>query len=226
MGCTSSSAASTATAPAPAPVVPVAGAAAKIKRVLVLRNAVTGAASFSNKGVDHAVAAVKAAFPEVVIVERDLVKNQVPFLNEETSQAVRDHVLETDAQKEADRLATELIEEIKTSSLVIIGLPRYNFGVPTSFKTYLDYVARPRVTFRYGANGPEGLLPDVPVWAVMSAGGVYGDDYYCEWINTTLGFVGLKKVTYLRVEGTAMSSTEDIFAPFTISLNESIKTLQ
>lgn len=198
----------------------------KVRRVLVLRNAVTGAASFSNQGVDKAVAAVKSAFPNVTILERDLVKNQVPFLNEENCEAIRNHTLETPAQRAADRLATELIDELKSVDLVIIGLPRYNFGVPTSFKTYLDFVARPRVTFRYTSEGPEGLLPNIPVWCVMSAGGVYGEDQYTQWLTAVLGFVGLKRLHFLSLEGTAMSSKDDLFAAFDATLNKNVKALK
>ena len=34
----------------------------------------------------------------------------------------------------------------------------YNLGIPTQLKSYFDFIARPRVTFQYTANGPEGLL--------------------------------------------------------------------
>lgn len=194
-------------------------------RVLVLRNAVTGAASFSNKGVDRAIAAVKAANPAIEIVERDLAKNPVPMLNEETCEAIRNFTLETDAQKEADKLATTLIEEIKSANLVIIGLPRYNFGVPATFKAYLDYVGRPRVTFAYGANGPEGLLPNIPVWFVTSAGGVYGDDYYTKWLTTVMPFLGLKTVKFLSVEGVAMGKADEALAKLDETVAEELKTL-
>lgn len=196
-----------------------------VTRVLVLRNAVTGAASFSNKGVDKAIAAVKAAHPDAEFIERDLAKNPVPMLNEESYEAIRNFKLETDAQKEADRLATELIEEIKTSSLVIVGLPRYNFGVPATFKAYLDYVGRPRITFAYGANGPEGLLPNIPVWFVMSAGGIYGEDHFTQWIGTVLPFLGLKSYKFLPLEGVAMGKADEALAKFDEQVAEELKTL-
>ena len=197
-----------------------------VSRVLVLRNAVTGAASFSNKGVDKAIAAVKAAHPDAVIVERDLAKNPVPMLNEETCAAIRNFTLDTDAQKEADRLATELIEEVKSANLVIVGLPRYNFGVPATFKAYLDYVGRPRVTFAYGPNGPEGLLPNIPVWFVTSAGGVYGDDYYTKWLSTIMPFIGLKTIKFLRVEGIAMGKADEALAKLDEDVAAELKALQ
>ena len=34
----------------------------------------------------------------------------------------------------------------------------YNLNVPTQLKSYFDFIARPRVTFQYTANGSEGLL--------------------------------------------------------------------
>ena len=197
-----------------------------VSRVLVLRNAITGAASFSNKGVDKAIAAVKAAHPAAEIVERDLVKNPVPMLNEETHDAIRAFILNSDAQKTADKLSTELIEEIKSASLIIVGLPRYNFGTPATFKSYLDYVARPRVTFTYGANGPEGLLPNIPVWFVMSAGGVYGEDHYNQWLNAFFPFLGLKTLKYFPLGGVAMGKADEALAKFDELVAEELKTLQ
>ena len=199
-----------------------------IKRVLVLRNAITGAASFSNKGVDRAIAAVTAANPSASFVERDLVKSQVPFLTEETSEGLRSGMAVADlspAQRAAVALAEELVDEVKGADLIIIGLPRYNFGVPSTFKTYLDYLTRPKVTFQYGPNGPEGLLPNVPVWLVMSAGGIYGEDHYTEWLRIALGFMGLQRLRFLPVEGTAMRSVTDVFGPMDAGVKEGLAEL-
>ena len=196
-----------------------------VKRVLVLRNAVTGDASFSNKGVDKAITALKAAHPDAEFIERDLVTNAVPMLTHETCEAIGSFKLDTPVQKEADRLANELIEELKSVDFIIIGVPRYNFGVPTSFKAYLDYVTRPTKTFAYGANGPEGFLPNVPVWLIMSAGGIFGEDYYTQWLRTLLPFIGLKWLTFFPIEGVALGKGEEALAKFDEQVEQEIKTI-
>ena len=131
------------------------------------------------------------------------------MLTPETVAAIRAGVTDTAAQVEADRLANELIEELKAADYIAIGLPRYNFQAPSQFKAYVDYIARPRVTFRYGANGPEGLLPNVPVYAFVASGGVYTTAEYdplSAWVRQVLGFVGLHQLELIHTEGVAMDA--------------------
>jgi FMN-dependent NADH-azoreductase len=40
----------------------------------------------------------------------------------------------------------------------VLGLPMYNFGLPSTLKAYFDYGARAGVTFRYTEKGAVGLL--------------------------------------------------------------------
>jgi len=89
---------------------------------------------------------------------RDLAANSLPHLTAEritafgtpASERTLDqqrHVAESDA----------LIEELREADVLVLGLPMYNFGVPSTLKAYFDHVARAGVTFRYTAEGPVGL---------------------------------------------------------------------
>ena len=197
-----------------------------VSRILVLRNSISGAASFSNKGVDKAISAVRASSPNVSVVERDLVDNPVPMLTKETFESIRLGKVETANHKESIRLSDELITEIKSADMMIVGLPRYNFGTPASFKTYLDYIARPRVTFAYSEKGPQGLLPNIPVWAMMSTGGPYADDYYPEWIRTSLPFVGLSDITFFPIGGVGMQQGDASIAALDGAFEKAIGKLK
>ncbi len=177
--------------------------------LLVLRTSINGAQSVSNQMLDELIAQARAKWPDTHVVARDLAANPVPMLTPETVAAIRAGVTETAAQVAADALANELIEELKAADYIAIGLPRYNFHVPSQFKAYVDYIARPRVTFRYGANGPEGLLPNVPVYAFVASGGVYTtaeSDPLSAWVRQVLGFVGLHQVELIHTEGVAMDA--------------------
>ena len=48
--------------------------------------------------------------------------------------------------------------ELLAADVVVIAAPLYNFGIPSTLKAYFDHIARAGVTFRYTAQGPEGLL--------------------------------------------------------------------
>jgi FMN-dependent NADH-azoreductase len=86
----------------------------------------------------------------------------------------------------------------------------YNFGLPSALKAWIDHVVRAGSTFRFGANGPEGLLRNKRAIVVVSRGGVYSDgplkqlDFQESYMKSVLGFIGITDVEVVRVEGVAM----------------------
>jgi len=93
---------------------------------------------------------------------------------------------------------------LKSAGTLVIGLPIYNFNIPSVFKAWIDQVARAKVTFRYGDNGPEGLLEDKKAYVLLSSGGtLLGSDidYVSDYIHHILGFIGIKDVTLIDSSG-------------------------
>ena len=80
-----------------------------------------------------------------------------------------------DARNDAQRArlagSDALVAELRDASHVVVGAPIYNFGVPASLKAWVDQVARAGVTFRYGPEGPEGLLRGKRAYIVAATGG-------------------------------------------------------
>ena len=66
-----------------------------------------------------------------------------------------------------------LIAEIQAADVIVLGVPMYNFGVPAQLKNWIDAISRAQVTFRYTANGPEGLLKGKKVYVALTRGGKY-----------------------------------------------------
>ncbi len=180
-----------------------------MKNILVIRSSVNGASSVSNQMLDAFLSQLRAQYPSLNVVERDLANQPIPVLTPETVGAIRAGVTESDTQVQADQLASALIEEIKSADAVAIGIPRYNFHVPATLKSYIDYIARPRITFQYGAKGPEGLLPhNTPVYGFVASAGYYSNnpdsDYLSLWLKQVFGFVGLNNLELIHTEGFAM----------------------
>ena len=97
-----------------------------------------------------------------------------------------------------------LISELKSADTLVIGLPIYNFNVPATFKAWIDQIARANITFRYGDNGPEGLLKDKKSYVILSSGGTQlgsNIDYVTEYMHHILGFIGIKDVTIIDSSG-------------------------
>ncbi|MCV2357010.1 NAD(P)H-dependent oxidoreductase [Paucibacter sp. B2R-40] len=104
-------------------------------------------------------------------------------------------------------LDTALIEQLSRADVLVLAVPMINFGVPTQLKNWIDAVAKAGVTFRYTANGPEGLLSGKKVYVVLTRGGIYRDqaaDTMVPYLRTVLGFLGLSDISFVYAEGLAM----------------------
>ncbi len=100
----------------------------------------------------------------------------------------------TEAQTAAVALSNTITDEIKAADVVVVGVPMWNFGVPAALKAWFDLVARVGVTFKYGANGPEGLLHDKKVYFAVATGGTpigSGWDHTTPHLKTFFGFMGI-----------------------------------
>lgn len=109
----------------------------------------------------------------------------------------------SEAQQAAIRLSDRLVDQLEQADTIVIGLPMYNFQVPASFKAWIDLVARAGRTFRYTAEGPEGLLRDRPVHVIVATGGVAlgsAADHLTPWLRFVLGFLGLKDVRIVAAD--------------------------
>jgi FMN-dependent NADH-azoreductase len=146
--------------------------------------------------------------PAGSIVRRDLGLDPIPHLTAEgllgLGLAPADR--STGQQQTAD-LSDSLINELRMADEILIALPMYNFTLPSSFKAWMDHVARVGMTFKYTERGAVGLLEDRPVTVIATRGGLYQGtplDTQTPLINTFFGFIGLQSVRFIYAEGLAM----------------------
>lgn len=177
-----------------------------MSHLLVINSSAAGAASVSKQLIDETVARLRAADPALVVVERDLGANPVPHLTPDSTAAIRGAEPANDAQRAAKALSDSLVAELKAADTVIIGAPMYNFGIPSTLKSWFDHVLRAGVTFKYGETGPVGLLEGKRAVVVESRGGIYSSgptqalDSQEPHLRTMLGFIGISDVTFVRAE--------------------------
>lgn len=177
-----------------------------MSHLLVINSSAAGAASVSKQLIDETVARLRAADSSLAIVERDLGANPVPHLDADSTAAIRGAEPANEAQRAAKALSDSLVAELKAADVVIIGAPMYNFGIPSTLKAWFDHVLRAGVTFKYGENGPVGLLEGKRAIVVESRGGIYSSgptqslDSQEPHLRTMLGFIGIKDVTFVRAE--------------------------
>jgi len=112
-------------------------------------------------------------------------------------------------QREALALSNELIAELKAADLVIIAAGMINFGMPSTLKTWIDYITRSGETFSYGEAGPQGLVTGKKVALVIATGGVYSAgpmtamNHLEPHLRAVLGFLGMTDVETILIEGVA-----------------------
>ncbi|MCH8617827.1 NAD(P)H-dependent oxidoreductase [Undibacterium sp. TS12] len=139
---------------------------------------------------------------------RDLGRNPHPILDETALQALFTPADQRNAEQQA-RVALDdaLIAEIQAANVVVLGAPMYNFGISAQLKNWIDAISRAQVTFRYTANGPEGLLTGKKVYVVLTRGGLYRNtpnDTQMPYLKTFFGFLGMTDVEFVYAEGLAM----------------------
>lgn len=146
--------------------------------------------------------------PGARILHRDLAVNPVPHLDAERFKALGTPAGErTPAQQAAAAQSDDLVAELKGADVIVLGVPMYNFGIPSTLKAYFDHVARAGVTFRYTAEGPEGLLTGKQAYVMAARGGRYQGtrmDTQTDYIRDFLGFLGIRDVQFVYAEGLAM----------------------
>ncbi|MBS0355805.1 MAG: FMN-dependent NADH-azoreductase [Proteobacteria bacterium] len=171
------------------------------------------ASLFANQGqssqlVERFVAARVAAHPDTQVVSRDLAANPVPHLDGARFSAFLAKPEERTAEQQAVvDFSDALVAELKAADEIVIGLPMYNLGTPSTLKAYFDHIARAGVTFRYTANGPEGLVTGKKAYIVATRGGRYAGTPYdaqTDYIKIFLGFIGITDVEFVYAEGLNM----------------------
>jgi FMN-dependent NADH-azoreductase len=160
------------------------------------------------------------------VILRDLAKEAVPHLDAARVQALFTPEAERTAEQQAVvDYSDQIIAEIQKADAIVIGVPLYNFGVPSTLKAYFDHIARAGVTFKYTETGPVGLLNDKPVYIIAARGGVHKgqvSDTQSQFLTNFLGFIGLKDVHFIYAEGLNMGQKDQAFAAAKTAITEGI----
>lgn len=140
------------------------------------------------------------------VIQRDLVKSPLPPMSAQDIVGVHGSHEADSSETLAQHLkvSAELIEELKQADTIVFGLAMYNFSVPAYLKQWIDYVCRAGVTFKYGANGPEGLTGVKRAYIVTASGGttVGGvGDYASTYLEHICRFLGIDDVHHVNASG-------------------------
>ncbi|MDE1461704.1 FMN-dependent NADH-azoreductase [Spartinivicinus poritis] len=178
-----------------------------MKQILQINSSVFGSQGESTQLANQLVSHLAEQYGSHVTV-RDVSSSPIPHQDAGFLQALStpENTRDTEQQSKVT-FADQLIEELQASDLLVIGLPMYNFGVPSTLKAWFDHIARAGVTFRYTENGPEGLLRDKQAIVVTTRGGIHKNtdlDTETPFVKSFLAFIGITNVSFIYAEGLNM----------------------
>lgn len=156
------------------------------------------------------IAVFRERNPDSKVIVRDVAATEpVPHLTAERFGAfIASPEARSPAQQAVVAYSDALIDELKQADVIVLGLPMYNFGVPSQLKAYFDHIARAGVTFKYTEQGPVGLLGGKKVIVFATRGGVYAGtplDTQTNYVRDFLRFLGIADVEFVHAEGLAIS---------------------
>ncbi len=187
--------------------------------VLHIDSGILGDHSVSRRLTAAVSAQIKAEQPGAAVTYRDLVANPLPHLSGAHLMAANAKPEDVDAQVAAEVEESRVVlEEFLAADTVVLGVPMYNFSLPSQLKAWIDRIAVAGKTFRYTAEGPEGLAKGKKVIIVSTRGGHYSAgpaavmDHQESYLRSVLGFLGVTDIEIVRAEGLNLSADSKVEA--------------
>ena len=151
----------------------------------------------------------------VEVTTRDLAKHPISHLSGAYLAGQSAEVQHDQALQEDLALGGSALAEFLAADIVVLGVPMYNFTIPSQLKAWIDRILVAGKTFRYTEHGPEGLAGSKRVIVALSRGGFYGPntplasfDHQETLLRTVFGFIGVTRLEFVRAEGVAISAEQ------------------
>jgi FMN-dependent NADH-azoreductase len=176
-------------------------------KLLHIDSSVLGPHSVSRKLSAAIVDRLRQTTPGLEISYRDLSTTPLAHLSGSHLAAAQGSA--PSAEVQAD-LATgaAVLEEFLAADIVVLGAPMYNFTIPSQLKAWIDRIVVGGKTFKYGANGAEGLAGNKRVIVAISRGGFYGAgtptaalEHLESYLRGVFGFIGIGNPEIISADG-------------------------
>ena len=200
-----------------------------MSKLLVVEASPRGKYSISRNLASKFVEEWKAAHPDGEVVERDLAKIELPYVNLPWLGAsltpIEKH---TPEMKDVLNLSNELVDELLAADHIVISTPVYNYNIPANLKSYVDHIVRKGRTL--GMSG-EGLVHGKACTVLMASGGVYTEgspirdrDLATQYLRLILKVIGIEDVTFVAAGGSKVvdlgeKTSEDFLSAFAPALS-------
>jgi FMN-dependent NADH-azoreductase len=165
--------------------------------LLHIDSSIQGDRSISRRLTARAADRWRAVHPGASVTYRDLGVDPIPHFTTATGTArMVPADQRTPAQQESWALTEELVGEIREASTLILGLPLYNFGPPSTVKAWVDHLIAPGLSLDAATH--EGLLGGRDFLVLAARGGGYAEgtpregwDHAEPWLPHGISLTGL-----------------------------------
>jgi FMN-dependent NADH-azoreductase len=177
-------------------------------KLLHVDSSVLGPHSVSRQLSAAIVERLRQATPDLRISYRDLTATPLAHLSG-AHLAVAQGASNPDPSLLQEMAASEaVLTEFLSADVVVLGAPMYNFTIPSQLKAWIDRIVVAGKTFKYGAQGPEGLAGNKRVIVAISRGGFYGAgtpmaalEHLESYLRGVFGFIGVTQLEHISADG-------------------------
>jgi FMN-dependent NADH-azoreductase len=142
------------------------------------------------------------------VLLRDIGHHPVPHVTEPwVTGAFAPADAQTPESKTAIAVSDQLVEEFLSCDRFVVGVPMYNFNIPSTFKAYIDQIVRAGKTYAVGPNGYEGLVKGKKALFIVSSGGSYAlgtpasaYNFQEPYLRAIFGFIGVTDVQFVTAD--------------------------
>jgi FMN-dependent NADH-azoreductase len=177
-------------------------------KLLHIDSSVLGPHSVSRQLSAAIVARLRQTTPDLEIVYRDLTTAPLAHLSGSHLAAAQGQVPADPVVQQELAASQAVLAEFLAADIVVLGAPMYNFSLPSQLKAWIDRILVPGKTFKYGAQGPEGLAGHKRVIVALSRGGYYGAgtpgaalEHLETYLRGVFGFIGVTALEFIAADG-------------------------
>ncbi|MFD1003416.1 FMN-dependent NADH-azoreductase [Ohtaekwangia kribbensis] len=185
-------------------------------KILQINSSLKTEHSYSSKLSNAIIEKLREKEPSLTLVTRNLTNSPLPYFSENHFKAFSNSDdIDPVEKEETVKLSDQLISELIDADIIVIGVPTYNLTIPSVLKSWIDFIVRAGKTFRYTADGANGLIGNKKVYLAISSGGVFSEgprkmfNFTEPYLKAVLGFIGLTDVEAVRVEGLAIPGIKE-----------------
>ncbi len=179
--------------------------------LLHIDSSILGDASVSRAVSAAVVARFRATAPDLAVTYRDLAAAPISHLSGAYLAGQSPDVKHDQAMQEDIALGGTTLAEFLAADTLVIGVPMYNFTIPSQLKAWIDRICVAGKTFRYSDKGAVGLCGGKRVVLAVSRGGVYAPgsphaaaEHAETYLRAVFGFLGVDSIEAVHAEGVAL----------------------